>query len=100
MKHTISRKAKQLTGVIALLIAWILVTRYGLFNSYVLPSPTKVLETFWKMLESGELFADITISFVRVLRGFSIAFLLAFVIAAFRIFLPRRAFVSMALQRA
>ena len=91
MKLTISRKAKKLTGVIALLIAWILVTRYGLFNSYVLPSPAKVLEAFWKMLESGELFADITISFVRVLRGFSIAFLLAFVIAAFRIFLPNSA---------
>lgn len=91
MKHTISRKVKQLTGVIALLIAWTLVTSLGLFNSYVLPSPVKVLETFWKMLESGEVFADITISFVRVLRGFSIAFLLAFVIATFRILVPNSA---------
>ena len=88
MKRTISRKAKQLTGVFALFIVWILVTRLGVFNSYVLPSPARVLESFFKMLETGELFEDIIISFARVLRGFSIAFLLAFVIATFRILAP------------
>ena len=91
MKHTTSRKAKQLIGVVGLLIAWILVTRLGVFNSYVLPSPSKVLTSFLKMLESGELFADITISFVRVLRGFFIAFLLAFLLATFRILMPNSA---------
>lgn len=88
MKRTMSRKAKQLTGVLALFVVWILVTRLGVFNSYVLPSPARVLESFFKMLETGGLFEDITISFVRVLRGFSIAFLLAFIIATFRILLP------------
>lgn len=73
MKNTISRKAKQLIGVLILLIIWTLVTKFGIFNSYVLPSPAKVVETFGKMLESGELFADIIISMMRVLKGFFIA---------------------------
>lgn len=91
MKHTITRKAKQMAGVFVLLIAWILVTRLGIFNSYVLPSPGRVLDSFFKMLETGELFEDIIISFLRVLRGFSIAFLLAFVMATFRILVPKSA---------
>lgn len=88
MKNTISRKAKQLIGVLILLIIWTLVTKFGIFNSYVLPSPTKVLETFGKMLGSGELFADIIISMMRVLKGFSIAFILAFAIGTFRTLVP------------
>lgn len=84
MKSTISRKAKQLVGVLILLGIWTLVTRLGIFNSYVLPSPAKVLESFFKMLESGELFTDISISLMRVLKGFAIAFVLAFVIGTFR----------------
>ena len=88
MKNTISRKAKQLIGVLILLIIWTLVTKFGIFNSYVLPSPTKVLETFGKMLGSGELFADIIISMMRVLKGFSIAFILAFAIGTLRTLVP------------
>lgn len=88
MKSTISRKAKQLVGVLILLGIWTLVTRLGIFNSYVLPSPEKVLESFFKMLESGELFTDISISLMRVLKGFAIAFVLAFVIGTFRTLVP------------
>ena len=88
MKSKISRKAKQLIGVFVLLFVWTLVTRLGIFNSYVLPSPGNVLGTFGKMFESGEVFEDILISFVRVIKGFSIAFILAFVIGTFRTLVP------------
>lgn len=84
MKNTISRKAKQLVGVLILLVLWSIVTKFGIFNSYVLPSPAKVLTSFLKMLETGELFADISISLIRVLKGFGIAFIFAFVIGTFR----------------
>lgn len=40
------------------------------------------------MLQSGEIFEDITISFGRVLKGFFIAFALAFVLGTFRILVP------------
>lgn len=78
-----------LIGITAIFAAWYFVCWAGIFNSYVLPSPQKVWATFLKMLKTGEVFRDIAISFGRVLRGFGIAFLLAFVIAAFRFFFPK-----------
>lgn len=76
-------------SIFVILCAWILVSRFGVFNPYVLPTPQKVLNSFMKMLQSGELFADISISFGRVLKGFSIAFALAFVLGTFRILVPK-----------
>lgn len=85
--HVIKR-TKPFIGIGIVLIAWVLVTKQEIFNSYVLPSPAKVVESFFKMLESGELFEDISISLMRVLKGFSIAFILAFVTGTFRTLLP------------
>lgn len=75
-------------GVLILLAAWFIVCQLEIFSTYVLPTPEKVLESFWKMLESGEIFEDILISFGRVLKGFLIAFVLAFVLGMFRILVP------------
>lgn len=79
---------KRVIGIAILLVTWFAVTKLELFNAYVLPSPEKVFDSFLKMLESGELFTDIVISFTRVIKGFSIAFILAFVIGTFRILVP------------
>lgn len=86
-KTTIDRVAP-LIGVVLVLVVWVAVSRLGLVSPYVLPTPEKVLGTFLKMLQSGELFVDIAISFGRVLKGFAIAFLLAFVLGMFRFFVP------------
>ena len=88
VKQTLSRRAKQLIGICILFLVWEAVTRLDIFNLYVLPSPVKVLDSFFNMLESGELFADISISLIRVLKGFSIAFIFAFVIGTFRTLVP------------
>lgn len=82
------KKTKPFIGIGIVLVAWVLTTKLGVFNSYVLPSPAKVSESFFKMLESGELFEDISISLMRVLKGFSIAFSMAFIMGTFRTFLP------------
>lgn len=76
-------------GVLVLLGIWFAICKMELFSSYVLPSPGKVFDTFCDMIISGELFVDIAVSFVRVLKGFVIAFLLAFVLGMFRVFVPR-----------
>lgn len=76
-------------GILILLLIWYLVTEFGFFNAYVLPAPEKVWSSFLKMLQSGEIFVDIVISFGRVLKGFSIAFVLAFLMGIFRIAIPR-----------
>lgn len=75
-------------GIAVLFLVWYLVCRMEIFNAYVLPSPGKVLDSFQKMLLSGEIFQDISISMARVLRGFFIAFVLAFVLGMMRAVFP------------
>lgn len=75
-------------GVGALLLAWHAVCAAGWVNAYVLPSPEKVWRTFVKMAANGEILADVGVSLGRVFKGFAIAFALAFLLAALRIFLP------------
>lgn len=41
-----------------------------LFNPFLIPPPLKVFRTAIPMLESGEIFADVSISMIRVLVGF------------------------------
>ena len=77
-----------LVGLGAPLLIWQLVCAAGLFNAYVLPPPGKVWATFVRMAASGELLADVGVSLARVLKGFSIDFALAFLLAALRILAP------------
>lgn len=88
MKKTESRRSNYV-GLVIILGVWFFVCRAGIFNPYVLPTPAKVLTSFFRMLQSGEIFVDIAISFGRVLKGFSIAFILAFLLGTFRILLPK-----------
>lgn len=82
------RIIKKTLGVAIVLAVWIAVSRLGIFSTYVLPGPEKVFASFVKMVESGEIFVDITISFGRVLKGFTIAFALAFALGMFRVLVP------------
>lgn len=78
-----------LVGILLLLAGWFLLCRLGHINPYLLPPPEKVWSSFWKMLASGELARDVGISLVRVLQGFFIAFLLAFLLGMLRFFVPQ-----------
>ena len=85
-----SKKAmKTWISIIALLLIWIIVTNMNIVSSYILPSPGKVLDSLVKMIKSGEIFEDIYISFIRVLQGFTIATISAFILAMFRIVIPK-----------
>ena len=75
-------------GIAVLLVLWYGVCRAGIFSAYVLPPPAKVLNSFSKMLQTGELWRDVWISFLRVMKGFSIAFVLAFLLGMIRALLP------------
>ncbi|MBQ8559852.1 MAG: ABC transporter permease [Tyzzerella sp.] len=87
MKRTISR-ISPFIGILIVFGTWFVVSRIEIFSPYVLPTPEKVLSSFSKMLQSGEIFVDIAISFGRVLKGFLIAFVLAFALGTFRILVP------------
>lgn len=88
MKHRMKRAAAPLAGIGAVGLVWYMVSRLGLLSAYVLPPPSKVWSSFIKMLVTGELWKDIYISYVRVMKGFSIAFVLAFLLGMVRSLLP------------
>ena len=62
---------------LVLLILWQLAFLSGKWSAYVLPGPGKVWSSFLTMLGNGTLFKHISVSFNRVLTGFSISFLCA-----------------------
>jgi len=84
-----SKIIKTSISVVIILLIWTIVTKMELVSSYILPSPSKVLDSFIKMVQSGEIFEDIYISYVRVLKGFFIATLCAFILAMVRVILPK-----------
>ena len=84
-----SKVVKTSISVLIILAIWTIITKMELVSSYVLPSPLKVFNSFIKMLQSGEIFEDIYISYLRVLQGFFIATLLAFLLAMIRVTLPK-----------
>ena len=73
--------SQPLAGVVIVFVIWYLVCKTEILSAYVLPPPEKVFRSFLKMLQSGELARDIGISFLRVLKGFAIAFVLALCLA-------------------
>lgn len=75
-------------GLIFFLLVWQGICDAGLLSSYVLPSPERVFDSMEKMLVSGEIFEDVLVSLGRVLRGFGLAFVLAFVLGMMRVLAP------------
>lgn len=82
------KAAAMAAGLLLLFLIWYSVCRMQVVSAYVLPPPSKVLNSFLKMLYTGEIFTDIGISFGRVLRGFAIAFVLAFALGMLRSLIP------------
>ena len=88
MKHRWKAAAPPVIGIGAVVLVWYMVSCLGLLSPYVLPSPSKVFHSFMKMLATGELWKDIYISLIRVMKGFFIAFVLAFALGMARAMVP------------
>lgn len=84
-----NKAIKTSIAIIILFLIWWIVTNMGMVSSYILPSPAKVFQSFLKMLQIGEIFEDIYISYIRVLKGFFIATFVAFAFAMLRILIPQ-----------
>ena len=82
-KKDIINKFSPLPVGVILLGIWFFTCELGVFSPYVLPGPEKVFDSFLKMLQSGELLTDIMVSFGRVVKGFLIAFVMAFCLLIF-----------------
>ena len=79
---------KSISVVAVIIFLWWLISYMGIFSSYVFPSPQKVLKSFLRMLESGELLKGVAVSTGRVLTGFGISFVLAFALGILTSLLP------------
>ena len=69
---------KPAIAIIVIIFIWYCLCALKIWNTYVLPSPKKVLSSAISMLKSGELFINIGISLKRVFIGYGISFVLAF----------------------
>ena len=65
-----------------LLGLWWIASTFGWVNRFLLPPPAKVANTFWELLQSGELARHTLISMQRVGLGYIIAVMLAVLLAA------------------
>lgn len=55
-----------------------IILSFNIINAYILPPPSKIISTGYILLQNGQLIKHISISFIRVLSGFFLAFILAF----------------------
>lgn len=66
------RKQQWLTisSPILLLVLWELLSRTEIIDSRFFPPPTSIVQTFWDLARSGELFSHVGISLTRIVFGF------------------------------
>ena len=57
---------------VVLVIVWETLARIGWLSPQVLPAPSKVLLTAWKLTVSGSLLNDLGVSMLRAAAGFAI----------------------------
>ncbi|SPL61896.1 ABC transporter permease [Ochrobactrum soli] len=74
---------RRLISPIAILILWQLASMTGLLSARTLASPVDIAATGLRLLASGELVTGLTVSFLRVIAGFSIALVVGVALALF-----------------
>lgn len=67
--------------IVCFLIAWELLSRFELINTFLSSSPTKVIETTYQLFQDKTLFTHIGVTLYEVFISFSIATILGFIIA-------------------
>ena len=67
--------------IVCFLIAWELLSRFELINTFLSSSPTMVIETIYQLFQDKTLFTHIGVTLYEVFISFSIATILGFIIA-------------------
>lgn len=73
MKKSINKGIISIFLPIIILIVWYIATTKSFVPAAILPSISKVIESFKEQIVSGQLFTDIGVSLIRVLKGYSLA---------------------------
>ena len=88
MKQKSLNPIKTLIVVAVIILIWAMLSYSGVFSEYVFPGPAKVWKAFLTMLSSGELAKNMLASLLRVLAGFGISFVLAFLLGVIACLCP------------
>ena len=75
--------------LVVLILIWAGLSMAGVFSSFVFPGPARVWKAFVGMLVSGELLQNMIASLGRVLIGFMISFVLAFILGILACLRPK-----------
>jgi len=65
-------RIERVLGVLSpflILALWELVVRVKLLDARIVPAPTMILDTFWALIENGQLFRHVGVSLTRVFFG-------------------------------
>lgn len=65
---------------VALVVVWEVLAQRGWLSPQVLPAPSKVIKTAFKLATTGSLLSDLGISLLRVIAGFAIGGAVGFVL--------------------
>lgn len=61
---------------VILILLWEIGVNHGVISGVLFPKPSTLVQTFWKLLVTGKLWKNLSISFLRVVKGFAIGTLL------------------------
>lgn len=70
-------RRKRFYIVIIIFFIWYLGSKLSLWNSFIIPSPEKVIKSFFILLKNGKLLTSMAISLKRVVIGFGISTIFA-----------------------
>ena len=65
---------------VLILVVWTILEKKGSLNTVIMPAPSKILSTFLSLVKSGQLWKNLSISLIRVLKGYAIAACLGIVL--------------------
>lgn len=70
----------KLTVPLLILVIWEFASVQGMIRGTVLPAPSRIFETLWMLMQTGEIFTHISVSLWRIAQGFLIGGTLGVVI--------------------
>jgi len=74
--------ARGVAGIVTLAVVWEVLPRVGLVDAYFIPPLSQVLEAWWQLVVSGELWRHLQASLIRSGAGFLLATVLAIPLGA------------------
>ena len=80
-RHKLFVKTIQLLILLTFIILWELLSKYKIINPFIFSSPSKIISTISNLINTNQLWINISTTLLEILISFVIGFVLSFVIA-------------------